>query len=185
MTIELANRLCAYRKYHGLSQEELAEKLEISRQAVSCWERAETSPDTDNLILLSKIYSVTLDELLYRDPQKVSLREPISPQTSGRKRKKYNWCEFPFTLICFAAYICLGVLFSPGSWGWGLMVFLLVPLYYTLFDAIAERDPLTFCFPVLVLLIYLILGITLHWWHPGWLVFLTIPIYYTIWDFFG
>ena len=185
MTIELANRLCAYRKYHGLSQEELAEKLEISRQAVSCWERAETSPDTDNLILLSKIYSVTLDELLYRDPQKVSLREPISPQSSGRKRKKYNWCDFPFTLICFAAYICLGVLFSPGSWGWGLMVFLLVPLYYTLFDAIAARDPLTFWFPVLVLLIYLILGITLHWWHPGWLVFLTIPIYYTIWDFFG
>lgn len=184
MTIELANRLCAYRKYHGLSQEELAEKLEISRQAVSCWERAETSPDTDNLILLSKIYSVTLDELLYRDPQEVSLREPMPPQSSGRKRKKYNWCDFPFTLICFAAYICLGVLFSPGSWGWGLVVFLLVPLYYTLFDAIAARDPLTFCFPVLVLLIYLILGITLHWWHPGWLVFLTIPIYYTIWDFF-
>ena len=51
MTIELANRLCAYRKHHSLSQEELAEKLEISRQAVSCWERAETSPDTDNLIL--------------------------------------------------------------------------------------------------------------------------------------
>ena len=87
MTIELANRLCAYRKHHGLSQEELAEKLEISRQAVSCWERAETSPDTDNLILLSKIYSVTLDELLYQDPQAVpqgKLRPSSFPAAKGK-----------------------------------------------------------------------------------------------------
>ena len=126
MTIELANRLCAYRKHHGLSQEELAEKLEISRQAVSCWERAETSPDTDNLILLSKIYSVTLDELLYQDPQAVPPREAAPQQFSRRKRKTYNWYDFPFTLICIAVYITLGVLFTPGGWGWGLLVFLLV-----------------------------------------------------------
>ena len=183
MTLEIADRLCAYRKYHNLSQEELAEKLNISRQAVSNWERAESSPDTDNLIQLSQVYSVTLDELLYHDPQSVFQNEPSPQLPSKHKRIKYNWHNFPFTLICIAAYICLGVLFSPGGWGWGLLVFLLVPLYYTLFDAIAERDPLTFCFPVLVLLVYLILGITLHWWHPGWLLFLTIPIYYTIWDF--
>ena len=64
MNIELANRLLQYRKNSGLSQEELAEKLNISRQSVSKWERAEASPDTDNLIELAKIYNVTLDELL-------------------------------------------------------------------------------------------------------------------------
>lgn len=69
MNIEIANRLCAYRKHHGLSQEDLAEKIGVSRQAVSKWERAEASPDTDNLILLSKIYDVTLDDLLYKDPE--------------------------------------------------------------------------------------------------------------------
>ena len=67
MNIETANRLLQYRKAHGLSQEELAEKIGVSRQAVSKWERAEASPDTDNLIILSEIYGVTLDDLLRGD----------------------------------------------------------------------------------------------------------------------
>lgn len=51
MNIEIANRLVTFRKKNNLSQESLAEKLGISRQAISKWERAESSPDTDNLIL--------------------------------------------------------------------------------------------------------------------------------------
>ena len=64
MNIEIANRLVQLRKQHGYSQEELAAKLGLSRQAVSKWERAEASPDTDNLIMLSRVYGVSLDELL-------------------------------------------------------------------------------------------------------------------------
>ena len=67
MNIEIANRLVELRKKNGLSQEELAEKLGLSRQAVSKWERAEASPDTDNLICLAKLYGVSLDELLRTD----------------------------------------------------------------------------------------------------------------------
>ena len=65
MTIETANRLYELRKKHNLSQEELAEKLGVSRQAVSKWERSEASPDTDNLISLAKIYDLSLDELIF------------------------------------------------------------------------------------------------------------------------
>lgn len=64
MNIEIANRLVNLRKSNNLSQEALAEKLGISRQAVSKWERAEASPDTDNLILLARLYHISLDELL-------------------------------------------------------------------------------------------------------------------------
>lgn len=64
MNIEIANRLVNLRKSNNLSQEALAEKLGISRQAVSKWERAEASPDTDNLILLARLYGVSLDDLL-------------------------------------------------------------------------------------------------------------------------
>ena len=64
MNIETANRLLQYRKENNLSQEELAEKIGVSRQAVSKWERAEASPDTDNLIRLAEIYGVSLDEML-------------------------------------------------------------------------------------------------------------------------
>lgn len=64
MNIEIANRLVNLRKSNNLSQEALAEKLGISRQAVSKWERAEASPDTDNLILLARLYGMSLDDLL-------------------------------------------------------------------------------------------------------------------------
>lgn len=64
MNLEIANRLVALRKENNLSQEALAEKLGISRQAVSKWERAEASPDTDNLIALAKLYHISLDDLL-------------------------------------------------------------------------------------------------------------------------
>lgn len=69
MNIEIANRLVGLRKANNLSQEALAEKLGISRQAVSKWERAEASPDTDNLILLARLYGVSLDELLKTDEE--------------------------------------------------------------------------------------------------------------------
>lgn len=64
MNVETANRLMQYRKKMGYSQEELADKLGVSRQAVSKWECAESSPDTDNLIALAKIYNISLDELI-------------------------------------------------------------------------------------------------------------------------
>ena len=64
MNLEIATRIVGLRKANKLSQEALAEKLGISRQAVSKWERAEASPDTDNLIALAKLYHVSLDELL-------------------------------------------------------------------------------------------------------------------------
>ncbi len=67
MNIEIANRLQKLRKEKGLSQEQLAEELGVSRQAVSKWERAESSPDTDNLICLAKLYGISLDELLSTD----------------------------------------------------------------------------------------------------------------------
>ncbi len=86
MTIEIANRLVELRKKAGLSQEELATKLGLSRQAVSKWERAEASPDTDNLICLAKLYGVSLDDLLNSDQ---SLEE-IASETKEHEEAKEN-----------------------------------------------------------------------------------------------
>ena len=69
MNIEIANRLVRLRKENHLSQEELAARIGVSRQAVSKWERAEASPDTDNLILLARLYGLSLDELVALNPQ--------------------------------------------------------------------------------------------------------------------
>lgn len=60
----LAKQLKFHREQVGLSQTRLAEKLNISRQSVSKWENGRGYPDIDNLILLSQLYDITIDDLL-------------------------------------------------------------------------------------------------------------------------
>ena len=69
MRMNIAKRIYEYRKAAGLSQEELAQRINVSRQAVSKWECGESSPDTENLIALAMLYGVTVDELLFADPE--------------------------------------------------------------------------------------------------------------------
>lgn len=70
MDVDIAKRLADRRRAAGFTQEELAEKLGVSRQAVSKWECSESSPDTDNLISLARLYDVSLDDLLYTDVER-------------------------------------------------------------------------------------------------------------------
>lgn len=84
MNIAIADRLLRLRKAHGFSQEELAEKIGISRQSVSKWERAEASPDTDNLIALARLYSVSLDERSF------PMRRKARPER-GSSRSEWGW----------------------------------------------------------------------------------------------
>ncbi len=60
----LADKIVAMRKKSGWSQEELAEKMEVSRQAVSKWESAQTVPDLNKILQLGKLFGVTTDYLL-------------------------------------------------------------------------------------------------------------------------
>lgn len=62
--MDVAEHLAALRKRAGLSQGDVAERLNVSRQAVSRWETGFTVPSTDNLSHLGRLYGVTLDELL-------------------------------------------------------------------------------------------------------------------------
>lgn len=62
--MELKENLAALRKDKGLSQNDLAEEMHVSRQTISKWERGNVLPSTDNLIWLSKFYQVSLDELV-------------------------------------------------------------------------------------------------------------------------
>ncbi|MCR5166665.1 MAG: helix-turn-helix domain-containing protein [Oscillospiraceae bacterium] len=59
----LSEKLYKLRRTRGYSQEELAEKLDVSRQAVSKWERGESAPEISNLIAISKLYGIPVDEL--------------------------------------------------------------------------------------------------------------------------
>lgn len=58
------NNLKFFRKKKGYTQEQIAEKIGISRQAVAKWERGEALPDIENIMALAEIYEVTVDSLV-------------------------------------------------------------------------------------------------------------------------
>ncbi len=64
------------RKKSGLSQEQLAEKLDVSRQSVSKWESGISMPETEKLIAISEFFGVSLDALIGKEPQ-AKEKEPL------------------------------------------------------------------------------------------------------------
>ena len=65
--MQLGNNIQTLRKKKGLSQEKLAEKINVTRQTISNWELGETAPNPEQLILLSKELNISIDELVGND----------------------------------------------------------------------------------------------------------------------
>ena len=88
--MSLGNSLFDARKKKGLSQEEVAEKLGVSRQTISKWEPEETVPDIYQAKKLAKIYGSSLDELIDTDLDQKEIEEVIK-NTDEKKEAKINW----------------------------------------------------------------------------------------------
>ena len=88
--MSLGNSLYKSRKKKGLSQEEVAEKLGVSRQTISKWETEETVPDIYQAKKLAKIYGLSLDELIDVDLDQKEIEEVIK-NTDEKKEAKINW----------------------------------------------------------------------------------------------
>lgn len=87
--MELGNRLYELRKQKGFSQEELANRLDVTRQTVSKWELGDSTPDMDKLIALGELFEISLDELvLGKTPVTTKLGElEAKVMTSENKQK--------------------------------------------------------------------------------------------------
>ena len=197
MNLEIANRLQKLRKENGYSQEQLALELGISRQAVSKWERAESSPDTDNLILLARLYNVSLDELLSTDDsteeiidnKQVETVEPEivdedvdhdiddeTPKVSKRTERVLRAFQTMIPILTVAAYLVLGAVFKMWHPGW--IVFVIMPALMSVFECIIVKKLGAFVYPLFATTVFLVLGFYFDWWHPAWIVFITIPLFY-------
>ena len=163
MNLFTANKLTALRKHSGLSQEALAEKIGVSRQAVSKWERGEASPDTENLLSLSKIYSVSLDDLLGDKTAQEILEET---------EKSALPAESTSIAPCISEE---GSTKDTDSKNGTLSE----KLKNEMQDLPAfGKKLLKFPFFLAAIIGYLAIGFSIKVWHPTWLIFLTIPAYY-------
>lgn len=84
----LADKMIALRKRAGWSQEELAEKMGVSRQSVSKWEGAQSMPDLDKILALSRIFGVSTDYLLKDEIEDVPC--PAQDTATEEKRRRVS-----------------------------------------------------------------------------------------------
>ncbi|MBO1298713.1 MULTISPECIES: helix-turn-helix domain-containing protein [unclassified Enterococcus] len=106
--MDLSHQIKKYRKQLAFSQEELAEKLYVSRQTISNWENERSYPDIHNLLLMSVLFDVSLDELVKGDVEKMKENIPLS------EINKYTKVMLGFMLLTL---ISVGPsLFLPGIW---------------------------------------------------------------------
>ncbi|MBR5571947.1 MAG: helix-turn-helix transcriptional regulator [Oscillospiraceae bacterium] len=97
--MKLSERLTELRKEKNLSQAELADALNVSRQSVSLWENGSTVPALDKLQFLAEFYGVTIDELFYPVEKKQKPQEQAaSPQMEEKHKRKWFW-------LCAAAVV--------------------------------------------------------------------------------
>lgn len=209
MNIEIANRLVELRKKSGLSQEELASKLGLSRQAVSKWERAEASPDTDNLIVLAQIYHVSLDDLLSTDTPVDEIVQGVKDQQEEKKEEPKaeepeeddDACLTPnqkiakaivhgvFAFLGVTSFLLVGFLWqgNQGYLGWkcGWTFLLFGEFLASISDAILKKKATSLnvvflCVALYCLICFILLDQGMNWFHPLWVIFLFIPAYYGI-----
>ena len=88
--MNLGNSLFHARKKRGLSQEEVAEKLGVSRQTVSKWETDETVPDIRQAKKMAVLYNLPLDDLIAFDVDVKEIQEIID-KTSEEAEEKIDW----------------------------------------------------------------------------------------------
>ena len=83
--MEFNNKLYELRKQKGLSQEELANRLNVSRQTISKWEIGDSAPDLEKLVAISDLFGISLDELVHGEaPEPEPTPAPAAPvQTAG------------------------------------------------------------------------------------------------------
>lgn len=92
-------KLYAVRKKAGMTQNDLAEKLNVSRQAVSRWEMGTAMPDVDNLVAMSDLFEVSLDYLLKDNPMPVKeANDSVASQQDEKPNQKASWLLIPIVM---------------------------------------------------------------------------------------
>lgn len=138
------------RKQRGLTQEQLAQRLGVSRQAVSRWELDESLPETANLLPLGEVLGVSLDTLLdpaqglegpapKEEPSAPAASAPTAPSLRGLLKRRLWLFLLPMELVVFAALALwrLGnapslalILLTQGLWLCFLLYLLLLVIYF-------------------------------------------------------
>ena len=109
--MELARQLKVKREECGLSQDEVAKAIFVSRQTVSNWENDKTYPDVQSLLLLSKLFGVSIDELIKGDA--VAMQQAI--KEDSRKMRLLSYGMIGFSVLAFLFLLMFSLVWQEPS----------------------------------------------------------------------
>ena len=124
-----SEKITSLRKAHGWSQEDFAEKLNVSRQAISRWENDSALPDALNILQISKLFGVTTDYLLnddYTSDKDIPVVKNATQETDNiilKKKQGHFIAAICFTLATFCWIMSLA--YSSNTFQLGLFCFAL------------------------------------------------------------
>ena len=109
--MKLSDKIIKHRKANAWSQEEFAEKLNVSRQAITKWESDNGVPDIDNLVSLSRLMGITLDELVLGEQKDVEEIKEVAIKQRANNCRVYLIAVggFSFANICWLISLVLNV----------------------------------------------------------------------------
>ncbi len=125
--MKLPDKIIKYRKANGWSQEDFAEKLNVSRQAISRWENGTALPDAQNVLQISKLFGVTTDYLLnddYESDKDIPAVQDATQKTEcliSKKKRAHLIAAISFTVATFCWLMV--VLSNPSGIELGLSCF--------------------------------------------------------------
>ena len=125
--MKLPEKIIQHRKAKGWTQEDLAEKLNVSRQAISRWENGTALPDAQNILQISKLFHVTTDYLLNEDYESdtdipaVQSAEKETEDLLSKKKRLHLISAICFTVSAFCAL--MGLVSSTNDLQLGLSCF--------------------------------------------------------------
>lgn len=130
----LADKIINLRKKAGWSQEELAFKLSVSRQAVSKWESAQSIPDMNKILMLSKVFDVSTDYLLKDEMNE----EENNPVTNPNFISEYEEKLTPVTMETSNEFLEINEKVAPNI-ALGVMMCIISPLLWIIFTVLGEE----------------------------------------------
>ena len=110
--MNLGKKIMTMRNEKNLSQEQLAEKLNVTRQTISNWENGKFYPDIDSLVNLSKFFNVSLDDLLSYDDK---VLDYLKDSTDIVKSNKNILYAVLLNILLIIAFIIVGIIFNESA----------------------------------------------------------------------
>ncbi|MBQ6334138.1 MAG: helix-turn-helix transcriptional regulator [Erysipelotrichaceae bacterium] len=134
--MELGSRIKDFRTKAGLTQEEFAERLYVSRQTISSWENDKSYPDIHSLLMMSDLFAISLDTLIKGD---IEIMKEKVDQNIVNDFKKDNWIFAILVLVCILTAVPLMKhLGALGTMIWGIIAS--VTIYYAMRIEKAKKD---------------------------------------------